>query len=129
MGAPQAARVPTSEVKFLATWLGLALRVPTSRELCHASAHQTGCTPWGSCDNTLLKRVLVTLSLLYPLDRYRTPVCDRECDWEAYLALSRIHTGRSSQLHCSKPPRNCKRAIVVLQCLKPLQNKRETKAR
>ena len=33
-----------------------------------------------------------SISASNPLDCYMTLFCDRECDWEAYLALSCIHT-------------------------------------
>ena len=74
-----------------------------------------------------LNRLNAILSLLHPLDR----PCDRECDWEGpYLALSRIqNTGGSPQPHRSKPLGGLDRAIVALQCLKPLENKCETKTR
>ena len=33
-----------------------------------------------------LNRLNAILSLLQPLDRYRTPLCDRECDWDAPIS-------------------------------------------
>ena len=45
-----------------------------------------------------LSRLNAILSLLHPLDRYRTPHCDRECDWEALSRpISHPGTGRSSE--------------------------------
>ena len=34
----------------------------------------------------LLNRLNAILSLLHPLDRYRDPLCDSECDWKAPIS-------------------------------------------
>ena len=65
------------------------------------------------------------VSLLHPLDRYRTPSCDRDCDWETVSRpISRPRTGMSSQPPRSKPLRGLNCAIVVL---KTLLNQRRNK--
>ena len=63
-----------------------------------------------------LDRWSAILSLLHPLDRYRTPLCDWECDWEGPipLYLASTHTGRSSQPTRSNPLAGLNRAKVVL---------------
>ena len=69
-----------------------------------------------------LNRLNAILSLLQPLDRYRTPLCDRERDWEGPIfALSRIQTqvGVLNRLVLNRLG-GLNRAIVVLQGLKPL---------
>ena len=77
-----------------------------------------------------LNRLNAILSLLHPLDRYRTPLCDSECDWEALSRpISHPPTGRISQPPHSKHLRKLNGAIVVLQCLNPLKNKGETRTR
>ena len=45
-----------------------------------------------------LNRLNAILSLLQPLDRYRTPLCDRECDWETPISpyLASKHRWESS---------------------------------
>ena len=55
------------------------------------------------------------LSLLQPLNRYRSTPCDRKRDWKALSrSISHPHTGRISQPPCSKPIRGLTRAIVAL---------------
>ena len=73
-----------------------------------------------------LSRLVATLSLLHPLDRYRTHICDRECDW---VALFRIptHSCRSSQLPCSRPPRSSTVRLWCYRVQNPFKNKRKTK--
>ena len=58
----------------------------------------------------------------------RDPFCDMECDWEVLSCpVSHVRTGRSSEPPHPKPLRGLNRAIVVLGCRKPFENKRETK--
>ena len=68
-----------------------------------------------------LNRLNAILSLLHPLDRYRTPSAIGSAIGRPYLTLS-CHppTSRSSQPPRSKPLGGLNHAIVVLQCLKPL---------
>ena len=54
------------------------------------------------------------LSLLQPLDRCRTPSAIGSAIGRPSLAVSRIHTGRSSQPPHSKPLMGLNRAIVAL---------------
>ena len=76
-----------------------------------------------------LNRLAATLSLLQPLDGYRTRLRLGGCDWEALSRLSRTPTTRKSQPPGSKPPRKFNHAIVALYCLKPFWNKPERKTR
>ena len=65
-----------------------------------------------------LNRLNAILSLLQPLDRYRALSAIRSAIGRPYLALSRIHA--QVQPPRSKPLRGLNRAIVALQCPKPL---------
>ena len=62
-----------------------------------------------------LNRLNAGLSLLQLLDHCRTPICSRDCDWEALSRpISHPHTGRSSHPPRSRPLRGLNCAIVVL---------------
>ena len=67
-----------------------------------------------------LNRLNSILSLLHPLDDYRTPSSIGSAIGRPYLALSRIHTGGSPQPPCSKPVRGLNRTIVAQKGLKTL---------
>ena len=75
-----------------------------------------------------LNRLNAILSLLHPLDRYRTPSAIGSAIENALSRpIPHPPTGRSSQPPRSKPLGGLNRAIVVLWCPKPPPNKRETK--
>ena len=77
-----------------------------------------------------LNQLNAILSLLRPLDRYRAPSAIGTAIGKPYLApISHPHTGRGSQPPRSKPLKGLNRAMVVLWCLKPYENKHETKIR
>ena len=62
-----------------------------------------------------LNRLIAILSLLHPLDRYRTPSAIGSAIGRPYLALSRIKMQAGVfNRPCSKPLRQLNRAIAVL---------------
>ena len=68
------------------------------------------------------------LSLLHPLDRYRTSsAIGSAIGRPLSFPISHPNTGGSPQPPRSKPLGGLNRGMVVLQCLKSLSNKRETK--
>ena len=69
-----------------------------------------------------LNRLNAMLSLLHPLDRYRTPFAIGSAIGRPYLALSRFRAqlGTLNCLVLKKLVRGLIRAIVALRCLKPL---------
>ena len=68
-----------------------------------------------------LNRLNAIVSLLQPLDSDRAPSAIESAIGGALSRpISNPHTGGSSQPPCPKPLRGLNRAIVVLQCLKPL---------
>ena len=77
-----------------------------------------------------LNRLNALLSLLHPLDRYSTPsAIGSAIGRPLSRPISHPNTGGSPEPPRSKPLGGLNRAIVVLQCLKPLCNKRDTKTR
>ena len=77
-----------------------------------------------------LNRLNATLSLLQPLDRYRTPSATGSAIGRPLSRpISHPNTGESPQPPRSKPLGGLNRAIVALIYVKPLQNQRETKMR
>ena len=71
-----------------------------------------------------LNRLNAILSLLHPLDRYRTLSAIGSAIGRPYLAPSHIQA-QVGVLNCLA--RGLNRAMVALSCVKPLDNKHETK--